>query len=450
MSLALRCSAILPFVLAAPALSQVAYNAPPPGQAVFFENLGVHHRRISSNQPQAEAYFDQGLRFIYAFNLEEARRSFEQGTKFDPSAVMCYWGEALSLGPNINLPADPDRNAAAYRAARTALALTSGRSGVERDLAEAICKRYAEKLPADDAGKHALEQVYADAMADLAKKYPGDADIQTLYAESLMDLRPWDLWTHDGKPQPGTEEIVAVLERVLAAHPDHPGANHYYIHAVEASPHPERALAAAGRVASLIPGAGHIVHMPSHIYMRVGRYEDAAEANRRAIRTDQTYLSLLDRRESPHPEFYAMYIAHNYQFLSAAAMMEGRSDEAVRAARDMVANVPEDMVGQMPEFDAVMAMPVEMEARFGQWDKVLAAKPMPEGMKFPEAMRRYARGLAMTAQGKTDEAQKELDAVDAAIGATPADAVSAVSSRISRATASVRLSPNSTRPPGKV
>jgi len=216
---------------------------------------------------------------------------------------MCYWGAALALGPNINLPADPERNAAAYRASRMALSMTAGRTGAERDLAEAISKRYAEKLPTDDAGKHALEQAYADAMRDLAKKYPDDADIQTLYAESLMDLRPWDLWTHDGNPQPGTEEILSVLERVLAAHPDHPGANHYYIHAVEASPNPEKGLAAAGRLPTLIPGAGHIVHMPAHIYARVGRYEDAAEANRRAIATDRTYLWQLEQRQSPAPVF---------------------------------------------------------------------------------------------------------------------------------------------------
>ncbi len=417
----IRCSLVLAAALAGPAMAQHDPNDPPPGTAVFFETLGVHHRRINANSPQTEAYFDQGLRFIYAFNLEEAQRSFEQGAKYDYGAAMCYWGQALALGPNINLPPDPERNAAAYRAAQTALQMTTNRPGPERDLAEAVSKRYALTLPADKEGQLALERAYAEAMRDLAKKYPADADIQTLYAEALMDLRPWDLWTHDGKPQPGTEEIISVLERVLAEHPDHPGANHYYIHAVEASPNPERGLAAAGRLPSLMPGAGHLVHMPSHIYARTGRYEDAAEANRRAIRTDYTYLAQLDRRESPAPMVYGMYVAHNYQFLSWAAMMEGRSAESIQAARDMVLHTPEEMLRQMADYDGVLAMPVLMEARFGRWDKVLAAGPMPEGMAFPAAIRSYARGLAFAAQGKTEDAQKELEAVKAAVEATPAE-----------------------------
>jgi tetratricopeptide (TPR) repeat protein len=417
----LHAAALTCLALALPAGAQVDYNTPPPGQSVYFENLGAYHKRISSSQPQCEAYFDQGLRFIYAFNLEEAQRSFEQARKFDTLSGICYWGEALALGPNINLPPDPDRNAAAYRASRMALSLTNGRTGWERDLAEAVAKRYSQTLPTDKVGQHALDQAYADAMKGVAQKYADDPDIQTLYAESLMDLRPWDLWTHDGKPQPGTEEIIAVLEKVLLAHPDHPGANHYYIHAVEASPNPERGLAAATRLPSLMHGAGHITHMPSHIYVRTGRYEDAAEANRQAITADQTYLSLLAQRESPAPMLYGMYIAHNHQFLSFAAMMEGRSGEAVRAAKDTVAVTPEDLLRLMPDFDSVLAMPLLMEARFGQWDKVLAANPMPAGMAFPEAMRHYARGLAFNAQNNADDAKKELGAVRAAIEATPED-----------------------------
>lgn len=407
---------------AAPVFAQHARTDPPPGSAVFFETLGSHHRTVRAASQRAEAFFDQGLRLFYAFNLEEAVRSFEEASRADPACAMAPWGKALALGPNINWPGDAERHEQAYQAIQAAVRLAQSGPQVERDMIEALATRYVQKFPADEAGRKALDEAYASAMKALAAKYPADMDILTLYAEAMMNLRPWDLWTVDGKPQPGTEEIVAALERVLAAEPGHPGANHFYIHAVEASPQPERAVAAAGRLATLMPGAAHMVHMPGHIYMRVGRYEDACEANRRAIRADQTYYAQLAKWSSPEPMVYPMYIAHNYHFLSAAAMMQGRAEESIRAAKEMTERIPEDFFRQMPGVDAVLAMPILMQARFGRWDEVLRAPEPSKDFPFVAAMRHYARGLALASTGKPADAKVELEAVAAAVKATPEDA----------------------------
>jgi hypothetical protein len=238
----------------------------------LFDNLGSHRRAVTTRSPEAQRYFDQGLNLLFGFNHDEAIRSFTQATLLDPDCSMCFWGLAYANGPHINNPTlDPDHAAAAWAAVEKAQGLAANASDVERGFIEALAQRYAADPKAE---RKPLDEAYSSAMRSLVQKYPGDTDAATLFAESLMDLRPWDLWTHDGKPQPGTEELVASLEKVLARDPDHPGANHFYIHAVEASPHPEVALAAAGRVAKLVPGAGHMVHMPAHIYMRVGRYQE--------------------------------------------------------------------------------------------------------------------------------------------------------------------------------
>jgi tetratricopeptide (TPR) repeat protein len=402
---------------AQPAGAPAAPSAPPQ----LFSDLGRYHRKVTTSSPAAQRYFDQGLRLMYAFNLEEAQRSFEEAARRDPACASCLWGVALSLGPHINFPAQADRTRAAHAAvARARRAAGRRATPVERALVEALGKRYADPPPSDAAGYARLDRAYADAMREVARRFPGDLDVATLYAESLMDLRPWDLWTLDGKPQPGTAELLSVLERVLAKNPHHPGANHFYIHAVEASPHPEKALAAAGRLPGLMPGAAHIVHMPAHIYMRVGRYEDASEANRRAIRADEAYLA---RSPNALAGFYAMYVGHNYQFLWSAALMEGRGEEALGAARQLVAMVPAEMLRQMPGFDFGLGYPWWTLVKLRRWDEMLREPAPPAGFPFAEGIWHAARGLAFSAKGQTAEAEAELAAVRALAPKIPAEAL---------------------------
>ncbi len=389
----------------------------PAGGAILFDNLGRSHRPVTTTNPAARQFFDQGLRLLWAFNLDEAQRSFEEAARLDPGCAMAHWGIAMSLAPNINVPAMPDRALAGYAAARKAGELAASASPVEQALIRAVSRRFAQSPPDTTEGQAALDRAYAEEMRTAMEQFPDDPDVRALFAESLMTLRPWDLWKPDGTPQPGTGEIVAILESILATHPDHPGANHYYIHAVEASPNPEKALGAAERLPGLMPGAAHLVHMPSHIYMRLGRYEDACEANRRAIEVDKTYLAAV----GGPPGFYAMYAAHNYHFLSAAAAMQGRSAEAIRTAREMLAALPPGMFASMPEMDGLLAQPVLMLARFGRWDEVLAEPPVPPGMPFPAALRSYARGLALLSKGDIELAEGELAQVVAALNATPAE-----------------------------
>jgi tetratricopeptide (TPR) repeat protein len=395
----------------------------PAGKALVFDDLGSYHRGITTGVPEAQRYFDQGLRLFYAFNLEEAQRSFEAAAQADSACAMCSWGVAMSLGPHINFPAQAERTKAAHVAAQRAASLAGPASPVEKGLIAAVVKRYSDPPPADSRGQAALDKAYADAMRDVARRFPDDLDAGALFAEAMMNLRPWDLWTLDGKAQPGTEEILATLEAVLAKDPLHPGANHYYIHAIEASPHPEKALAAAGRLASLIPGAAHIVHMPSHIYARVGRWEDAAEANRKAIAVDRDYLA-----KAGPLGFYFMYVAHNYQFLWSAALMEGRSAEALESARATVGQAPVEMLRQMPGFDFILGYPAWTLIRFGRWEEALAEAAPPAGFPYAEAVWRAARGLALAELGRLDEAEAERAKVAATAAATPLEAMQGLSS----------------------
>ena len=394
-------------------------HAPPPIVPTerLYDDLGTYHRAITTSSPEAQRYFDQGLRFYYSFNHDEAPRSFEQAAVFDPSCAMCAWGAALTLGPNINMPASAEAQSAAYASLRRALAHRDAATPDERALIDALARRYAETPPDTAEGRAALDQAYADAMREAMRSFPDDLDAATLFAEAMMDLHPWDLYTSDGTPKPGTEELVAALEGVLARMPDHPGANHFYVHAVEASAHPERALASAERLPGLVPGAGHIVHMPAHVYLRVGRYEDAAEANRRAIATDRTYLA-----QAPPPGAYGMYVAHNFQFLAAAAMMEGRSAEALTAARDMVATTPLEMFRQMPGFDGVLDYPILVLVRFGRWDAALDEAAPPEDLPFALAVHHFARAVARLGKGDVENARAEQASFEAAVLRVPADA----------------------------
>jgi tetratricopeptide (TPR) repeat protein len=318
---------------------------------------------------------------------------------------MCFWGVAMALGPDINTPADPDRTLDAFRALEQARALVRHAPPVEQAYVAALTERYR---PDPTSARAPLDRAYSDAMRRLTRAYPDDLDAATFFAESLMDLHPWDLWLDDGSPRPETTEIVSTLERVLAADPYHPGANHYYVHAVEASPHPERAIQAADRLARLMPGAGHIVHMPSHIYMRVGRYADASDANARAIEVDRDYTA------RNHPGgMYWMYAAHNLAFLSHAAAMEGRFSTALNAARAMASVAPAEHLAHMPPALVALPLPVMTLLRFDRWNDVLA-EPLPaEVLRYPLAMTHFARGVAFARLGRIDEARAEATTLDA-------------------------------------
>ncbi len=394
-------------------------HAAPAQQAKLYDNLGDYHRAVSTTNAEAQRYFDQGLRLTYAFNHEEAGRSFEAAAALDPSCAISWWGAALVLGPNYNQPAGADRAKKAVALLARAKAAPNA-SPVERALVAALDKRYVDPPPAadDQKGQAALDEAYANAMRDVARQFPADDDVQVLFAESMMDLRPWRLWEPDGKPAPGTAEILATLEKVLARSPQHPGANHYYIHAVEASTHPEKAIAAADRIGNLMPGAGHIVHMPSHVYQRVGRYNDAAEANRKAIVADKKYTGTIG-----DPGYYAMYVAHNFQFLWASALMAGRGDESLQAARDMVKLVPPEMWKQMPEVSFAVEAPALSLVRFGRWNEVLAEPAPPAELPMPTILHHYARGRAFAALGKLDEADGEAAAMQKIAASLPKTAV---------------------------
>ncbi|HEX6912342.1 MAG TPA: hypothetical protein VF142_18195 [Longimicrobium sp.] len=409
--------AALGLLAAAPAAAQHEHGAAPAaaGDSVpLYDDLGSHHYAVSSRAPGVQAYFDQGLRLYYAFNHAESARAFAEAARRDPRCAICHWGVAMTYGPNINAPIDSAGSAAAHAHVREALAREAHASEKERALIRALSVRHAEVPPADREG---LDSAYARAMGELAARWPDDDEIATLHAEAMMDLRPWQYWTRDGQPQPGTEAMVASLERVMARNPDHPGACHFYIHAVEAV-HPRRAVPCAERLASLMPGAGHLVHMPGHIYIRVGRYADAIRANEHATHADESYIR--DRR--PGVGIYTVgYYPHNYDFLAFAASMAGRRAQAVAAARKMPTLVPEEMlrVPGMSFMQHHLTRHLQLLARFGMWDEILAVPAPPEDLVHARAMWAYARGRALAANGDVEGARAQLAAVRAA-GANPA------------------------------
>jgi len=382
--------------------------------ATLFDGLGKHGRRVSTDSPLAQTYFDQGLAFLYAFNHDEARRAFAEASRLDPGCAMCAWGEAIANGPHINFPMLPDDAAkAAHEAMQRAV---SGRAaGAETALIAAARKRYAWPQPKD---RRPLDEAFAAAMREAFRAHPGDADVGALFAEALMDLRPWDLWTAEGKPQPGTEEVVATLEAVLAQAPDHPLALHLYIHAVEASPHPEKADAAAERLRELTPGLGHLVHMPTHIDVRRGRWEKAVESNARAIESDRRY-----RERRAQQGFYRLYMAHNHHMLAFGAMMSGRSELAMRSIREMIAAIPESAAKENAAFlDGFFGMPFEVLMRFGRWDEILAEPEPPGYLPIARALRLYGRAVAQAAKGNVEAARAEQQAFLVARAKVAADA----------------------------
>ncbi len=367
--------------------------------AVQLPGLGSHHRLITTRSSGAQTYFDQGLRLLYAFNHDEAARSFARAAAIDPNCAMCFWGVALTLGPNYNVPMLGSRAAMAWEALQAAVANAPGGTPEEQSLIDALTRRYAGPEPRTPAQMQPYTEAYAEAMRRVARSFPSDMDIQVLFAESLMVRYPWKLWSLDGMPEPGTEEIVATLERVLARMPEHPGANHYYIHAVEASRQPDWALEAADRLPGLMPGAGHMVHMPAHIYQRVGRYADASARNREAVQADLAYMALVEPWG-----YYPMYLGHNYGFLAYSAAMEGRRAESIAAARDAAKALPPDMLTMMPGMDFVVAEPLLTMVRFGDHEGLLA-EPRP-ARRYPvfTGLWLHARGMALAATGRLAEA----------------------------------------------
>jgi tetratricopeptide (TPR) repeat protein len=389
-------------------------------KAPLFTGMGSHKRAVTTSSPQAQRYFDQGLTLAFAFNHDEAIRSFTQAATIDPDCAMAWWGISLCHGPHINNPAmSAEASAAAWQALERAEALAPNASPPERALIEALSHRYAEPAPTD---RHELDRAYADAMRTVWATYPDDADIGCLFAESMMDLRPWDLWTKDGQPQPGTEETLAALERVMVIDPSHPGANHLYIHAVEASPHPERAVTASNRLRTLVPASGHLVHMPAHIDVRVGEWEQASESNRRAIVADANY-----RRIVPKQGFYRLYMAHNHHFLAFACMMQGRQTEALAAARDMMAGIPPEAIEkQGTMLDPYTAIVTETLMRFGQWDQILKEPEPASTLPISRALWRFARAVAYASKGDIPAARSEQRMFREAVAAVPTDAHMAI------------------------
>jgi predicted Zn-dependent protease len=371
----------------------------PSGQlAPRLQNLGRHTFPVTTRSRQAQLFINQGVNLAYGFNHAEAGRSFREAARLDPQLAMAYWGQALVLGPNINAPMAPEEEPKAYELAQKALALRAGASARERAYIEALAKRYTGRAEDRAAG----DRAYADAMRDLERRFPGDLDAATLYAEALMDLRPWAYWAPDGTAQPGTAEVVATLERVLAKHADHPLALHLYIHALEAH-QPRKAEAAADRLLELMPGAGHMVHMPSHIYMRVGRYADASASNVAAALADEDYITQC-RAQGIYP---MGYYPHNVHFLWSSATMEGRSAAAIEAARKVASKVDDEAMKGLPFLAGFRVVPYYALTRFGKWDEMLAEPAPPENL-YLTGIWHYARGLAHAAKGQLYDAEREL------------------------------------------
>jgi len=381
-----------------------------------FDGLAQAHRAISTSSPEAQAYFDQGMSLMWGFNHDEAARSFARAAAIDPDCAICFWGLSLTVGPNYNLPyLTADRAKVAYAALQRATAAAAHASPVEQALIAALTKRYPDAAPLDTGHLMPVLTRYAAALHDVAAQYPADWDVQTLYAESMMNLHAWKLWSSEGQPAPGTLEIVATLRNVLAHNPAHTGANHYFIHAIEASPHPEEGLPAAERLKIASTSEGHLLHMPSHIQQRVGLYEEAADANRRGVMADLVYAD-----QTHAPDYYpVMYTAHNYQFLAYSAAMEGRMGETVEAVDGSRDTVPDTMLRAMPGMDWFVAQSYAGRVRFGLWAELLAM-PAPDPT-LPGLHGGYLYGLAVAqaATGKVAQARATLAALKA-FAASPA------------------------------
>jgi len=387
----------------------------------LISGLGDVHHPVSTSKPEAQRFFDQGLALVYGFNHDEAVRSFKRAAEIDPELAMAYWGVALALGPNINMDVDAEHEKAAYEAVQKALALASKASEAERAYIDALAKRYSND-PKADLKKLSVD--YKNAMADVYRHLPDDLDAATLYAESIMVLRPWQFWTKEGKPAEGTEEIVATLESVLRRDPQHTGANHYYIHAVEASPHPEWALPSAQRLKVAAPMAGHLVHMPAHIDIRSGNYDAAARSNAYAAEADREYFKMTGQ-QGMYP---LMYYGHNLHFLAVAHGMQGRYQDAKRAADQLYSYLGQFLQGKgaeleavLPLLDAFMPTPSLIMVRFRRWDDILKATPPDPKLTVTTALWHFGRAMAFASTGKLEEAEKERGLMASSAKALPQD-----------------------------
>ena len=375
-------------------------------EAPLLDGMGVHTHKVTTNKA-SQKYFNQGLILSFAFNHAESIRSFKAAQRLDPNCAMCYWGEALSRGPNINVTSDgkvvmsPQDRKDAFKAIEKAKELMPSVSAKEQDYILALASRYNGEI---DTDRSDLDVNYALAMQALSQKYPDDMDAASLFAESLMNTMPWNYWAEDGNPKPDTIKVINSLENVLEKSPDHPLAIHLYIHAVEASSSPERAEAAADRLGALVPGAGHLVHMPAHIYWRVGRYHDASEANIRAAEVDEEYIAQCNAQG-----FYpALYYPHNIHFLWAASTMEGRSSLSIESALKVAKYVGPEQIRQFPVVEFFHTVPLLSYVRFGKWEEILSySTPAPE-FKYSLGIYHYARGIALSALGRKEDALKEL------------------------------------------
>jgi tetratricopeptide (TPR) repeat protein len=383
--------------------------------ATIMTGLGDLHHPVSTKNAQAQAFFDQGLRLIYAFNHDEAARSFQRAAELDPKLAMAYWGVAEAVGPNYNDPASDDRFKQAHEAIQKAVDLSEGASEAERGYIAAMAKRF----PADPkTDLHKAAEEYRDAMREVVRKNPDDLDAATLFAESAMNLHPWGLWSLDGTPAEGTDEIVTTLESVIKRDPNHLGALHYYIHTVEASNSPERALAGANRLAALAPAAGHIVHMPAHVYIRTGDYAAAVKTNQAAAAVDRAYI----QRTGVQGIYPMMYYSHNLHFIAMCSAMTGDYAESHKAAEMLAAHVAPS-VKDMPPLEGFMTIPMAVNVRFHKWDAILAMKePAPE-MKTAVGFWHFSRGMALAGKGRIADAEAEYKIVAEAEKATPPDAI---------------------------
>jgi tetratricopeptide (TPR) repeat protein len=382
----------------------------------LYDNLGTLEHRITTPSRTAQQYFNQGLRLVYGFNHDEAITSFKEGLKHDSTCAMCYWGIAYALGPNINLPMDTAAARPANDAARRALKYSSSTTPKERAYIEALTKRYSSDPSANRAR---LDSAWAGAIGAVSRRFPADDDAAALYGEALMDLRPWNYWTNGGRPKaPSTLEALRVLEPVVKRNVNHPGACHYYIHAIEASNEAGKALACAERLGSVMPGAGHLVHMPTHIYIRLGKWDIAADRNVHAVHADEQYIN----ERAPTGVYPMAYYPHNYHMMWYALNMLGRSQDALKAAQGVVKNVPADVVRQAPPLEYFSPTVLFTLARFSKWDDALREPAPPKDLRYTTGVWHYVRGLAYTAQDKPDSAVVERDKLVAIAKVSPADA----------------------------
>ena len=400
----IRCIVALILALA-PAGAQ---QSPP-----LYRDLGALTHPIATKSAKAQAYFDQGLRLYYGFNSEESLRAFREAARLDPLSPMPHWGVAMALGPNVNVSMDTAAERLAYASVLEARRLVANGNARDRAYVEAISTRYSA-VPGTERGKR--DSLYVDGMRALVDRHPKEQDARVLLAEALMLLHPWDWFSAEGKPVGGILEAIGQLERVTTTNPHHPGACHFYIHAVEQSHAPERALSCADRLPSLMPAAGHLVHMPAHIYMRTGNYAEAVRRNQHAAHTDAIFIG-----EQKPQGVYPLYYAHNLHFLWAAAAMDGQTAVSLKAARDLVTSVPPEIYEQAPLFELIAAVPTLALTHFARWDDVLREPAPKSTLTLARAMWHHARGIAYARTARPDSAERELSALRTLAARIPRD-----------------------------